>query len=57
MPVGPVFIVQYDYRSDDGPSHVGPFRSRRAANEWADRQRIHEASWGIVKLWVPPDAK
>lgn len=55
MTTGPAFVVEFDYRSDDGPDRVGPFRSRAAADRWASAQRISEASWQIVKLWIPPD--
>lgn len=29
------FVLEFDYRSDDGPRYVGPFPSRGAALAWA----------------------
>lgn len=30
-----LFVLQYDYRSDNGPDLVGPFPSRERAMEYA----------------------
>lgn len=35
VPPGPQFVLEFDYRTDNGPHHVGPFPSREAAFEWA----------------------
>lgn len=32
-----MFILEFDSRSDGGPSHVGPFESREEAFDWAYR--------------------
>jgi hypothetical protein len=57
MPAGPLFVVEFDYRSDDGPRLVGPFRTRKAADEWTSRQLFGEASWYIARLWMPPNSE
>lgn len=31
------FVLEFDYRSDNGPRYVGPFPSREAAFAWAYR--------------------
>lgn len=54
---GPLFIVVFDYRSDDGPDLCGPFRTRKAADEWAMSLRLRETSYHIAKLWIPPDGE
>lgn len=33
------WVIEYDYRSDNGPRMVGPFPSRQAAEAWADTLR------------------
>lgn len=53
---GPLFVVEFDERSDDGPRLCGPFRSRKAADEWASGLRLRYSAYGIVKLWIPPDS-
>ena len=50
---GPLFVVDFDHRSDDGPRLCGPFRTRKAAQEWAEVQPIPTAEWSVVKLWIP----
>ena len=55
MPNGPLWVVEFDYRDDDGPDRVGPFRSRPAAGRWVEAQPINEASYSIVRLWMPPE--
>ena len=50
------WMIEYDYRSDNGPCHVGPFPSRQAAIEWS--RTLMRPGWqaelGFVKL-TPPD--
>ena len=50
---GPLFVVDFDYRSDDGPRLCGPFRTRTSAQEWAEAQPIPTAEWTVTKLWIP----
>ena len=50
---GPLFVVDFDHRSDDGPRLCGPFRTRKAAQEWAEAQPIPTAEWSVMKLWIP----
>lgn len=50
---GPLFVVDFDYRSDDGPRLCGPFRTRTSAQEWAEAQPIPMAEWSVTKLWIP----
>lgn len=32
-----MFVLEFDFRSDNGPRHVGPFASRAEAFDWAER--------------------
>jgi hypothetical protein len=49
------FIVEFDYRSDNGPRQVGPFNSREDARLYV--QRIahigFEAEWNVSPLHPP----
>lgn len=49
------FVIDYDSRSDSGPSLVGPFPSRDAAQDYADSLRGPgwEASYCICELAAP----
>lgn len=49
------YVLEFDYRSDNGPHLVGPFPSREAAFEWA-YQAVGdgEASYHVSPL-DPPD--
>lgn len=50
----PSFVLEFDYRSDNGPRHVGPFVSRQAAFEWAEREIADgEASYHAYPLVGP----
>lgn len=47
------FVIEFDYRSDDGPRLVGPFKSRTDADRWFNAQNIKTAEFSVVKLWQP----
>ncbi len=41
---GDTWIVEFDYREDNGPTHVGPFNTKGAAEFWLSKQSGYEAS-------------
>jgi hypothetical protein len=48
------FVLEFDYRSDDGSRHVGPFMSRAEAFSWAERTiNGGEASYHAYPLTDP----
>lgn len=53
------FILEYEYRSDNGPHLVGPFDTRDAAQAHADTKRGPgwEASYCICPLASPEEAQ
>jgi hypothetical protein len=48
-----MFAIEYDYRSDNGPTLVGPFADREEARQWHDRQSIADAELSIRPLASP----
>lgn len=52
-----MFVVQFDYRSDNGPTLCGPFATRAAADKWAAKQCPEASSWLVVPLFVPDNDK
>lgn len=51
------FILEYEYRSDNGPQLVGPFTTRDAAQAHADSKRGQgwEATFCICPLTTAGD--
>lgn len=48
------FVVEFDHRSDGGPTLVGPFDSRDSADEWVGGlPNPLTASWCVVPLSEP----
>ncbi len=53
---GDSWIVEFDYREDNGPTHVGPFNTKGGAEAWLAKQSGYEAS--VIPLawhdqWLP----
>lgn len=45
------WVISYEYRSDNGPRDVGPFPSRKAAEQWANT--LLGADWSASFDFVP----
>lgn len=47
------FIVEFDYRSDDGPVRVGPFDSREDADAWLESLPPMDWECNVAPLAAP----
>ena len=53
------WIVEFDYREDNGPTRVGPWNTKAGAEAWLARQSEYVASVVPVAWhndWLPVDA-
>jgi len=58
MTAEPSFVLEYEYRSDNGPHLVGPFPTRDAAQAHADSLRGPgwEACYSVCPLVSPEES-
>jgi hypothetical protein len=48
-----MYVLVFEYRSDDGPSLIGPFGTKEAAVRWVDKRGIEDCSYEVKPLHVP----
>jgi hypothetical protein len=48
-----MYAIDFNHRSDGGPSLIGPFGSETAAQRWVNDQSFNEASYDVRPMHVP----
>lgn len=48
-----VYVVEFDFRSDNGPRLVGPFGSKDEADEYVTSLNLRVAQWVVAPMTVP----
>lgn len=51
----PQLMIEFDHRSDGGPTHVGAFYTRMAAVSHVEHLGLADAVWSVVPLTRPED--
>lgn len=48
-----MYAVDFEYRSDGGPSLVGPFGTKAAGRRWVDKQNILDSRYEVRTIYIP----
>jgi hypothetical protein len=48
-----MYALDFDHRSDGGPSLIGPFGSETAAQRWVDNNYFDSVTYKVRPMHVP----
>lgn len=48
-----MYVIEFDYRDDGGPTLIGPFATKPGAQRWVDVNGPATGSWNFRPLSVP----
>ena len=48
-----VYVILFEYRSDNGPSLVGPFGTEAAAGRWVTALKLLDSKYSVLPMYVP----